>query len=68
MYNVKLVDISVRKMENLKAKIEELETNSKIKNIRNLYRVSINLRRATSPELIQYVMRRVIWLQSLTVL
>jgi hypothetical protein len=49
-----------KKKENLKAKIDELETNSNTKNIRDLYRVSIILRRVTSPELIQYVMRSVI--------
>ena len=36
----------------LKAKIEELETNSKINNIRDLYRVSMTLRRVTSLELL----------------
>ena len=35
--------------EYLKAKIDELETNSKIKNIRDLYR-GINDLRVTSPE------------------
>ena len=36
---MKLVDISgTKKEEYLKAKIDELETNSKIKNIRDLYR------------------------------
>jgi len=49
-----------KKMEYLKAKIDEIETNSKIKNIRDLYRVSMILRRVTSPELIQYGMRSVI--------
>jgi len=44
MYNVKLVDISgKKKKEYLKAKIDEIETNSNIKNIRNLYRLSIIL-------------------------
>ena len=36
----------------LKAKIEELETNSKIKNIRDFYRASVALRRVSSLELI----------------
>ena len=36
----------------LKAEIEELETNSKIKNIRDLYRASMTLRRVTILELI----------------
>jgi hypothetical protein len=36
---VKLADISGKeKKEYLKAKIDELETNSKIKNVRDLYR------------------------------
>ena len=35
---MKLVDISGTKKEYLKAKIDELETNSNIKNIRDLYR------------------------------
>jgi len=35
---VKLVDISGTRKEYLKAEIDELETKSKIKNIRNLYR------------------------------
>ena len=41
-----------KKKAYLKAKIEELETNSKIKNIRDLYRASVTLRRVTSLELI----------------
>jgi len=40
------------KNEHLKAKSEELETNSKIKNIGTCIGVSINLRRVTSLELI----------------
>jgi len=35
---VKLADISEKKKEYLKDKIDELETNSKMKNIRDLYR------------------------------
>jgi hypothetical protein len=38
--------------EYLKAKIEDLRTNSKIKNIRDLYRASMILRRVTNLELI----------------
>jgi len=34
---VKLVDIAEKKKEYLKAKIDVIETNSKIKNIRDLY-------------------------------
>ena len=49
-----------KKKEYLRAKIEELETNSKIKNIRDLYRgikescigASMTLRRGTSPDAI----------------
>jgi len=36
----------------LKVKIEELVTNSKVKNIRGLYRGTMTLRRVTSLELI----------------
>ena len=42
-----------KKKEYLKAKIEELKTNSKIKNIRDLYRGIVTLRRVTSLELIR---------------
>ena len=41
-----------KKKKYLKAKIEELETISKIKNIRDLYRGFSDLRRVTSLELI----------------
>jgi len=41
-----------KKMEYLKAKIEEFETNSKIKNIKDLYVGIIDIRRFTSLELI----------------
>jgi len=41
-----------KKKAYLKAKIEELETNSKIKNIRDFYRASVALRRVSSLELI----------------
>jgi hypothetical protein len=40
-----------KKKAYLKAKIEELETNSKIKNIRDLYKESVTSRRVTSLEL-----------------
>jgi len=39
-----------KKKEHLKTKILELETNSKIKNTRDLYRVPVMLRRVTSLE------------------
>ena len=41
-----------KKKAHLKAEIEDLETNSKIKNIRDLYRGIKDLRRVTSLELI----------------
>jgi hypothetical protein len=41
-----------KKKEYLKAKIEELETNSEIKNIRHLYRGFNDLKRVTRVELI----------------
>jgi len=50
---VKLADISGKeKKEYLKAKIDELETNSKIKNIRDLYRGINDFKKVYSPELI----------------
>jgi len=50
---VKLVDVFMNNTkEYLKAKIDELETSSKIKNIRDLYRDTCALRRVTSTELI----------------
>jgi hypothetical protein len=52
---VKLVDISGTRKEYLKAKIDELETNSKNKNIGHLYR-------GVSLELIYEKMERMIWL------
>jgi hypothetical protein len=51
----------------LKAKIVELETNGKIKKYwRLIWGNSVILRRVNSPELMQYSMRRVIWLQTPT--
>jgi hypothetical protein len=41
-----------KKKEYPETKIDELETNSKIKNIRDLYRASVTLRSITSLELI----------------
>jgi len=41
-----------KKKAYLRAKIEELETNSKIKNIRDLYGASMTLRRCTSLDVI----------------
>ena len=40
-----------RKKEHLKAKIDELEANIKIKNVRDLYRVISDLSKVTSLEL-----------------
>jgi len=49
---VKLADVSgTKKKEHLKAKIEDHQTNSKIKNIRDFYGTSVTLRRGTSLEL-----------------
>jgi hypothetical protein len=56
-----------KKRKYLKARINELETNSNNKNIRELYRGITDLRRVTSLELIQLRMRKVIWLQTATV-
>jgi len=41
-----------KKKRHLKAKIEELETKNEIKNIWDLYRASVTLRRFTSLDLI----------------
>ena len=41
-----------KKKAYLRAKIKELETNSKIQNIRDLYRGAITLRRGTSLDVI----------------
>jgi hypothetical protein len=49
---VKLIDISGKQKEYLKAKIKSLETNSTIKNIRACLGASMTLRRVTSLELI----------------
>ena len=62
---MKLADISGTK-ENLKAKIEKLETNSKIKNIRDLYTGVNDFQKGYQPKTNER-MRRVIWLQTPTV-
>jgi len=41
-----------KKKAYLRAKIEEIETNNKIQNIRYLYRASVTLRRGTSLDVI----------------
>jgi hypothetical protein len=47
---MKITDISVKNKKYLKAKIEELETNSKIKNIRDLYRGVNDLKKGYQPK------------------
>ena len=46
---MKLVDVSEKKNKYLKAAIDELETNSKIKNIRNLYRGTSDFKKGYQP-------------------
>jgi hypothetical protein len=46
---VKLVEISGKKKEYLKAKINELETNSKNKNMRDLYRGINDFKKVSQP-------------------
>ena len=46
---MKLADISGKKKPYLRAKIQELETNSKIQNIRDLYRGIIDFRKGYQP-------------------
>ena len=57
-----------KKKAYLKAKIEELETNSKIKNIRDLYRGISDFKKSYLPKANIIRMRRVIWLQTAKVL
>jgi hypothetical protein len=52
----------------LKAKIEELETNSKIKNIRDFYSGIVDFKKGYQPRTNIVRMRRVIWLHPPTVL
>ena len=51
MQDVKLADISGTKKEYLTAKTDEHENNSKLKNIRDLYRGINEFRKVTSLEL-----------------
>jgi hypothetical protein len=51
-----------KKKAYLRAKIEELETNSKIQNIRDLYRVISDLKKGTSLYVIELRMRNATWL------
>jgi hypothetical protein len=48
---MKVADISGTKRGNIKDKINELATHNKNKNIRDLYRDKINLRKVTNLEL-----------------
>ena len=57
-----------KKKEYLKAKIEKLETNSKIQNIRDLYRGTNDFEKGYKPRCNIVKMRKVIWLQTPTVL
>ena len=56
-----------KKKEYQKAKIEEPETNNKIKNIRDLYRSIIDFKKGYQPRTNIVRMSRVIWLQTPTV-
>ena len=56
-----------KKKEYLKAKIEEPETNSKIKNIRDLYRSIIDFKKGYQPRTNAVKDEKVIWLQTPTV-
>jgi hypothetical protein len=63
---MKLVDISGGKNEYLKPKIDELETNRRIKISEICIGASMTLRRVTSLELIQWRTRRTICLHTPT--
>jgi hypothetical protein len=60
MYDAKLVGISGTKKEYQKAKIDELETDSQIKNIRDVYRGIIGFNYGYQPTTNVVKMRRVI--------
>jgi hypothetical protein len=63
-----LADISgTKKKAYLKAKIEELETNSKMKNIRDLYRGISDFKKGYQPRNNIKMMRKFILLQTHTV-
>ena len=53
--------------EYLKAKLEELETNSKIKNIWDLNSGISNFKKGYQPRTNMVKLRRVIWLQTATI-
>ena len=64
---MKLADISGKKSK-FERKIEELETNSKIKNIRDLYRGINDFKKGYQPRCNIVKMRKVTWLQTPAVL
>jgi len=64
---VKLVDISGKIEEYLKAKIEELETNSENKNIWGLYRIISECKESYTPSADTAKTRMVILLQTATI-
>ena len=51
----------------MKAKFDELETNSKIKNIRDLYRGISTFKNVYQPKTNTVNIRRLVWLQTPTV-
>jgi hypothetical protein len=57
----------IQKMQHLKVEINELETNSKNKNIRKLYSGINDFKKGYQPRTSMERMRRVIWLQTPTV-
>jgi hypothetical protein len=57
-----------KKKEHLKAKIDELETNSKIKNIREFYKGISDFKKGYQPRTNIIKGERVIWLRTSTVL
>ena len=63
---MKLADISGKKKAYLRAKIEELEINSKIKNIRDLYRGINDFKKGYQPRCNIVKVRKVTCLQTPT--
>jgi hypothetical protein len=57
-----------KKKAYLKAEIEELETNSKIHNVRDFYRVINDFRKGYQPRKLIVKIRKLMWLQPPTVL
>ena len=64
---MKLADISGTKKEYLKAKINELEANSKIKNIRDLYRGINKFKKGYKPRTTIVKNEMGVWLHTPTV-